>query len=111
MLSTFVSVPAYQDYSALVAYIKDVEAGNVAKRTVQYVIDDSSFIAVGHGAYVFAVDHYSPLTDGFGPVHTTEVQAYDKRTGVFETKNTIYVPFIEENVDTGKETVVQYRFR
>lgn len=99
-LSKFSTVLAYQDYNALVEYCKAAQAGDVVKKTVQYVMDENSFIIPGHGAVVFAVDHYSPLTDGFGLVRTTEVQAYDKRTGVFETKNTIYVPFIEESVDT-----------
>lgn len=60
------------------------------KPTVEYAaIDSLKYIAVGERASVIAFDHYRLGTQR---VSTSTVLNVDKRTGVFETRNTIYVP-------------------
>jgi hypothetical protein len=60
------------------------------KPVTHYLRDDfADDIEVGEYASVFAVDHYRL---GQTLVQTTRVVNYDRETGVFETRNTIYKP-------------------
>lgn len=57
-------------------------------------------IAVGQSATVVPVDHTNPLRGEDDPrrvvngqvAYTSAVQSYDETTGIFETRNSIYVP-------------------
>ena len=63
------------------------------KPVVQYRTNPYTRIVVGDSAFVVPVDHPDTVnvTNGQGAL-TSEVVSYDPETGVFETKNTHYVP-------------------
>ena len=49
-------------------------------------------IVVGASAYVFPVNHPSMFVSNEGLAITSTVLKHDKKTGEFETRNTIYKP-------------------
>jgi hypothetical protein len=65
------------------------------KPTVRYMMEKHGYIRVGHSAIVTPLDHPNHLPGHFvsnlESVHTSTVLKYDKDTGRFETKNTIYI--------------------
>ena len=97
-MSQFATLQDYIDAK----YVED-QALSKLKPTVEYKFDNAGYIEVGARASVFAVNH--PRL-GSQYVQTSLVVRYDKRTGVFETLNTIYVPYVEENTSTADEAVV-----
>jgi hypothetical protein len=62
------------------------------KPTVNY--QNPSFIEVGMRAYVYAIEHpgNAIMNSGTKEINTSTVLSYDKSTGIFETRNTIYKP-------------------
>lgn len=81
---------------------KEQKPEQQAKKTVKYLTGlgaQFTRIAVGESAFIVPVDHPDAenVTNG-NYAMTSRVQSYDAETGVFETLNTVYVPF---------ETVVQ----
>ena len=62
------------------------------KPTVHYNVDGVKHIIVGQGATVNVLDHYSEWLCSGQMVLTSIVLSYDGNTGIFETKNSIYVP-------------------
>jgi hypothetical protein len=46
---------------------------------------------IGHSVFVMPVDHPGSVSNG-KLATTSAVQSYDETTGIFETKNTVYVP-------------------
>ena len=68
----------------------------MSKPTVHYRIDEHSYVVVGQSAVVRPVDHPSPLVSNKTYVKTSPVVMVDYDSGVFETKNTRYVPVAEE---------------
>ena len=61
------------------------------KATVQY--RPSNFpIVEGTSAWVYPVDHTSPMVSNKQIARTSRVLSYDRHTGVFETMNSIYKP-------------------
>lgn len=64
----------------------------MTKKTVHYSPVESH-IVVGQSAFVYPIDHpNSELVSNTELAITTTVLNYDSSTGVFETRNTIYVP-------------------
>lgn len=59
------------------------------KQQVKYKNDDTALIVVDGCAYVYAIDHPNV---GSGYVRTSTVLSHDHTTGVFETKNSTYIP-------------------
>lgn len=70
-------------------------ANLAAKPTVRYR-DLGVPISVGRSAIVQPVDHPNHLeghlVSNAKPVKTSAVISYDEKTGVFETRNTVYSP-------------------
>lgn len=62
------------------------------KNSVKYKSGTLAFTGIGSPAFLFPIDHPSPLVTNTGPVRTSYVVAYDKETGTLETENTIYTP-------------------
>lgn len=62
------------------------------KPTVHYNIDGVVHIVVGQQATVNAIDHYKWSIYSNQMIATSVVLCYDESTGIFETKNSIYVP-------------------
>jgi hypothetical protein len=60
------------------------------KQVVHYAKHKYQEIHVGQSAIVWPLDHPSELASNTSSVRTSEVLSYDKETGTFETKNTIY---------------------
>lgn len=70
-----------------------VAAKPADKQAVSYLVNQHTFIVVGERAVVVPVDHPDEynVTNG-AAVLTTTVESYDAKTGVFETKNSVYKP-------------------
>jgi len=64
----------------------------MGKNQVTYNRDVDYRITVGSGAIVVPIDHPSDLVSNTKPVMTSKVISYDKKTGVFETLNSVYTP-------------------
>lgn len=62
------------------------------KPTVHYNINGIKHIVVGQQATVNALDHYKDWIYSNQMIYTSIVLDYDESTGIFETKNSIYVP-------------------
>ena len=63
------------------------------KKIVRYrPCNDNGLITVGKCAYVYPVDHTSPLVSNQTLAKTSTVLYYDAATGVFETLNSVYQP-------------------
>lgn len=76
----------------------DFDAAVAANKKVVHYIDPL-YIEVGQRATVTPVDHTNPV-EGQGAIngqiaHTSTVLNYDKETGVFETRYSIYKPFVQ----------------
>lgn len=67
------------------------------KPTVHYDADGIAEIAVGERATVNVIDHYNEWLYHGQMVFTSTVLNYDTETGVFETKNSVYVPMKLDN--------------
>lgn len=72
--------------------ITEHEMVNMNKRVVFYDPSAETFILLGSSAYVFPINHDSPLVSNTKHVLTSEVISVDPGTGEFETLNTIYKP-------------------
>lgn len=64
----------------------------MVKPLVHYNINGVVDIVVGQQATVNVIDHYKEWLYCGQRVYTSVVLCYDESTGVFETKNSIYVP-------------------
>ena len=62
------------------------------KPFVNYKPTATQFIRVGESACVFPINHESNLVSNTTLIATSEVINYDKETGRFETRNTVYIP-------------------
>jgi hypothetical protein len=62
----------------------------MSKQVVEYIDVDN--VQVGHHAWVVPTNHPSDLVSNHNTARTSEVLSFDKNTGIFETKNTIYKP-------------------
>ena len=62
------------------------------KPIVLYDSTAPSDIVVGRGAYVLPINHSSREVSNTTTVLTSKVVRYNKLSGEFETKNTIYKP-------------------
>jgi hypothetical protein len=76
---------------------RDFEQAQAAQSGKKLVVYEKrpgiDFIAVGGSAYIVPVDHPDTVRVTNGHVaQTTYVEWYNDETGVFETKNTRYVP-------------------
>jgi hypothetical protein len=60
------------------------------KRKVLYKINKSNYIKEGDTATVFTLNH--PNCTNTRTIRTSVVEKYNRITGVFETKNTVYEP-------------------
>jgi len=56
---------------------------------------------IGHSVFVVPVDHPGHASNGKFTT-TSAVKSYDETTGIFETKNTVYVP--APNIDKKGKT-------
>ena len=66
---------------------------NVELGIVRYVRDSvQAPITVGDSAWVTPINHMSKLVSNERTSKTSIVQAYDPRSGVFITLNSIYIP-------------------
>lgn len=61
-------------------------------RIVHYTPQPSDYINVGQPAFVYPADHTSPLVSNTTWARTSDVRAYDAKTGVFVTLNSCYIP-------------------
>jgi hypothetical protein len=61
------------------------------KPVVQYLPSKYDVIVKGRGAFICPIDHPSDLVSNTNPARTSEVIKHNKKTGRFETLNTIYV--------------------
>jgi hypothetical protein len=79
------------DWQAIIDYFKrkdEIMDGQI-KPIVQYIAKDGDYIAIGHRAEIYAVDH-PRLGEQY--ISTSRVINIDEATGVFETLNTVYKP-------------------
>jgi len=63
---------------------------NSNKPVVRYHKDKGESIHVGVCAFIYPIDHPSPLVSNQGMVRTSMVIGHDVMTGDFETMNTCY---------------------
>ena len=75
---------------------------NEEKQKVYYKPASSDFIRIGIVACINALTHPQFVTHR---IRTSTVQSYDKETGVFETKNTVYIPASEIKPGAPKPTI------
>jgi hypothetical protein len=72
---------------------EQAQADHNKKQLVVYDANENDYLVIGHPAYVTPVDHPDTYNVTNGRiVRTTVVEWYNTDTGVFETKNTRYVP-------------------
>lgn len=62
------------------------------KKLVKYNTEYSAIIEVGRPAIVRPIDHTSELVSNTKHVMTSLVLRFDKKSGEFETENSIYRP-------------------
>ena len=67
----------------------------MTKPTVHYDKSKGTKIVVGKSATVWPTDHTSELVSNTKFISTSTVLKYTKSTGVFETRNSIYVPIVQ----------------
>ena len=67
------------------------------KRVVHYLTDHWNAITIGYPAFVWPIDHTSPLVSNTKLVETSMVLSHNKESGRFETENSIYLPYQPEN--------------
>jgi hypothetical protein len=70
----------------------------VIKPIVYYDDSADSYIAVGHRAMVYPLNHESKLVSNTKAVITSFVIDYDEKTGEFETLNSKYRPIGRERL-------------
>lgn len=64
----------------------------MAKQIVHYDSATTKKIKVGEPALVFPLDHTSDYVSNLTMTRTSTVVSYNKKTGEFETLNTLYIP-------------------